>query len=54
MKSKSSVHKRFLVGAGLVLGQLGDPGEPVELIEDSLGTFNESMLSIDYLITNYG
>lgn len=42
------------IGAGLVLDQLGDPGEPVELIEDSLGTFNESMLSIDYLITNYG
>ena len=42
------------IGAGLVLDQLGDPGEPVELIEDSLGTFNDSMLSIDYLITNYG
>jgi len=41
------------IGAGLVLGQLGDPGVPAELIADSLGTFNDSMLTIDYLITNY-
>ena len=33
------------------MDQLGDPGEPVELIEDSLGTFNDSMLTIDYLIS---
>ncbi len=41
-------------GASLVLDQLGDPGVPVELINDPNGTFAGTMLSIDYLTSNYG
>ena len=42
------------IGAGLVLDQLGDPEVPVELIEDPQGTFNEPMVTIDYLLRNFG
>lgn len=42
------------VGASLILDQLGDPGEPVELIDDPMGAFTEPMLSIDYLSNNFG
>jgi beta-phosphoglucomutase-like phosphatase (HAD superfamily) len=41
-------------GASLVLDQLGDPGAPAELIDDPNGTFAGTMLSIDYLTSNYG
>jgi HAD superfamily hydrolase (TIGR01509 family) len=40
--------------AALVLDQFGDPGDPVELIDDPQGTFDGSMLSIDYLTSNFG
>ncbi len=42
------------IGAALVLDQLGDPGDPVELIDDPQGAFEGSMLSIDYLTSNFG
>jgi HAD superfamily hydrolase (TIGR01509 family) len=45
--------ERF-IGAGLVLDQFGDPGQTVELIDDPQGTFNEPMLTIDYLLRNFG
>ena len=41
-------------GASLVLDQLGDPDVPVELIDDPQGAFKDTMLSIDYLISNFG
>ena len=41
------------IGAGLVLDQLGDPGQPVELLDDPQGTFNDSMLTLDYLRRNF-
>lgn len=40
--------------AMLVLDKLGDPGDPVQIIEDSLGTFNDTMLTVDYLAANIG
>ena len=40
-------------GARLVLDQFGDPGQPVELIDDPQGNFNESMLTVDYLRKNF-
>jgi len=42
------------IGAGLVLDQFGDPGQSVELIDDPQGTFNEPMLTIDFLLRNFG
>jgi HAD superfamily hydrolase (TIGR01509 family) len=40
--------------ASLVLDQLGDPGDPVELIDDPQGAFSGTMLTIDYLTRNFG
>ena len=40
-------------GAGLVLSQLGDEGDPAELIRDPQGNFNATLLSVDYLINQF-
>ena len=41
------------IGADLVLDQLGDENDAATVIDDPDGTFNESMLTIDYLIKKY-
>jgi len=42
------------IGAALLLDQFGYPDDPVELIDGPQGAFEGSMLSIDYLTSNFG
>ncbi len=42
------------IDASLVIDQLGDPGDPAELIDDPQGAFKGPVLDVDYLIKHYG